>query len=187
MEKIIKALMENPYGIVLIIVALFAECIRRTFISNIEMLFMDKKEEAKKFIASIIVMCFLCLVINYLLTFDIVMLGLDGILFLLFFFAYLIAFIIRAISGWSNKSNAKAVMNKIVKMLHLLLVLTVSPILIYFIEAEKNYNFNWVIIFISIVETFCVVVSCVGFETKESEIKLINHKTKEKLYIYKNK
>ena len=58
MDKIINMLMENSYGIVLILVALFAECMRRTFISNIEMLFVDKKEEAQKFMSSIIVMLF---------------------------------------------------------------------------------------------------------------------------------
>ena len=185
MDKIINVLMENPYGVVLIIVALFAECIRRTFISNIEMLFMDKKEEAKKFMASIIVMLFLCLVMNYLLTFDVVLVGTSIAFFLLFFWVQVIVFIVRVICSRIHKNNKKVEINKIVLNLRLLIILSACPVVIYFVTTERGYNSNWTIMLISVVETFVIYIRCVGVEFKELEIELIKHDKKEKFFIYK--
>ena len=185
MVEIINMLMENPYGIVLVLVALFAECIRRSFVSNMEMLFLDKKEESQKFMSRVFVMLFLCLVMNYLLTFDIVFIGISSLCFLLCFCAQIIIVIIRQIFRWIHKNDKAEEVNKVVLNLRLFVILAASPIAIHFVVTERSYNSNLVIILFSIIETFTIYIRYVGVESKELEIELINYKDKESFFVYK--
>ena len=122
---------------------------------------------------------------NYLLTFDIVLIGISSVCFLLFFGAQIVIVIIRKICSWIHKNDKAEEVNKVLLNLRFFVILTASPIEIDFVVTERSYNSNLVIILFSVIETFIIYIRYVGAESKEVEIELINYENKERYFVYK--
>lgn len=199
MEVLLKTLEGSNIGIALIGFFVFIGYIRIYFTTNIQLLFMDKKEENKRFFARFLVLCSLLAIINFFLSFNVTSAMITSVLLGLSVIGRPIVCIGIKIFDWGrekilfslkkkgticNNSRSNTLWEEIRVYFGIIPILCMGPLVSYLITSTYEYNAILVVLITSVAETFLIFVRADGFASEESKI-LINKRDGSKpLFVY---
>lgn len=193
-------LKENPIGVLLVVTIYLVKYLRIYYTTNIDLLFMRKKEEQKRFLARFLVLCSLLVVINFIVSILEAFVILVGLTLLIACIAGIIVFAVskflECLAGrlrykYEKMDSLYSIFQKykntttIGKYVWLILFLICGPIITYFIGKFNNYDSNLMVVIVSVAQTFIIFIQGEGFISEESKITINERKGKRTLYVYK--
>lgn len=200
MEELLKALNGTTIGIILIVIVVLAEYVRLYFTTNIDLLFMNKKEEQKRFLARFMVLCCLLVAINFMLSLYKSFVLIESVVVLATIICNPIVIGGKKVVDWllgkiSFKSQKMKIFctgcgkyinwEKIRGYFFLMPILMSGPIVSYLIGNINNYDSNLIVVVVSVVETLIIFIQGDGFVSQESKIMINSRDNKLTLYVYK--